>query len=45
MIRVVIYNTPTEWIIKEIARSRIDRVREVLTAEGHWFVFTETDEH
>lgn len=45
MIRVVIYSSPTKWIITEITKSQIDHVRETLLAEGYWFVFTETNEY
>lgn len=43
MIRVIIYESPTKWIITEISESQRDYVREKLTREGYWFVFTETD--
>lgn len=42
MVRVIIYKSPTEWVIKEIGKEHLDKLRQKLTEEGYYFVFTET---
>lgn len=44
MIKVVIYKSPTKWVITEIARSQMSHVRDDLMAQGYHFVFVETNE-
>lgn len=39
---VVIYHEPYRWETFEFPRDKIDVLRERLTEQGLWFVFTET---
>lgn len=44
LIRVIIYQSPTEWFIKDISKNHIDIIRQKLIESGYYFVFTETCE-
>lgn len=44
IIRVIIYKTPTDWLIKDISKNHVDVIRQKLIESGYYFVFTETCE-